>query len=621
MGVAQSKNVASAVSNVANYVQNSTSGVTNTTSINVSKVDISKCFIQLENDFNVKTASNIVQQSNQIISALQNSTVKNDIQQKMLQEATSKVGTLGVGYASATNQSSMLCNVTNNIIQAMSGSINQFASTSNTFTCDDSTIIAKNLNISFSNSANFLSEQTLNNTQITDITNQITQESSQKASATVQGMTGLIIALAILIGAIGYAISKPLASGSKTIIVPCVGIAFIIIPVWLYMVQAPPFFNDNTYLSVNNPKWGGGKCGSENIIKVQERSLPLTEPPMKYNFPILPDENEQKGDLLSMYISKKGLGAKKDKYDTLTNGGYNYANAKTLQYEIKGKFYSSLDKDNKLYEQVFNGFNAPEQYQLPPPLIAVCNGQTYAVIPPVFADGCSGTLVQFNDGFDANTGQILKSLRDDNDRTVCPNFPEKTNSFNQLCCNTNNFYFEKWTSSTTDSTKYSWTGNINSKNIPAANIICNLNISSIRDYFNTGSPELMKRKALYARYLFCRELEIPNLDVYVDDWEPVQYNERGSNIPKIGIASDLKDNCYYFTDYGNWEYKSSIKGGGTIRGQFGICNNQSYKVQNFCKKILGYIIIAIILIFFAYIFLRKPPLKKNVQEKKKKDNK
>ena len=151
MGAVNTKNVSEAVSNVMNYVQQSTTADADAVSSIVNIINVSNCYIELKEDFDVQTSATVIQTANQVLVSTQNATVQNDIQQKMVQEATSKLGSLGIGYASATNQTSMLCNVTNQIVNDMRASIQQFSTIGNNFTCYNSTIKAKNLNISLNN--------------------------------------------------------------------------------------------------------------------------------------------------------------------------------------------------------------------------------------------------------------------------------------------------------------------------------------------------------------------------------------------------------------------------------------------------------------------------------------
>ena len=615
MGVAQSKNVASAITNVANYVSNSTQANTDAVTSIKNSVDIDQCSILLQKDFNINTFSENVQKSSQILTATQDTTIQNDIKQKMLQEAQSKVGTLGIGYASATNETSMLCNVTNQVIQAMIGSITQVATVKNNFTCYKSTIVAQNLNVSFASSTDFLAEQTLDNRQTTDIVNTVSQESKQKATATVEGMAGLLIALALIIGAIGYSVSKPLASSSKIVIVPITGFLFVIIFLWLYLAKAPPFFNEYLYVSVNNPKWGGD-CSSNDLIGVQTKSLKLSEPPLKYNFPLTPRADSlNKGNLISFFISN--LKIDKDQMNIKGNGGYNFKNYQMIGYKMSNsnKYYLNLDESHKLYEKVFAGYDKPEQYQLPCPLIPINNGKYYAKMATEFIECCNPVIVQFTNEFDLQTGNIS-----DNQMllsTKCDSFPKDGKCNN--CCGSINFEFNKWVDS---GDAYRTEMNKIQDSRRYENIICQFIPDVFDSYLNTGDDKLRKRKILYARFLLCESIGIENLDVYIDDYEPIFFRTK-ENEEVYDIAKNQKDKCYKYTDFSTANLTQGLNGGGTITGQFGICNNQSYKIQSFCKKIGGYLLIIIIIFVLLFMGIRKPPKfkKQNLKKEEKKNQK
>ena len=459
MGGVNTKNVSEAVSNVMNYVQQSTTADADAVSSIENIINISNCYIELKEDFDVQTSATVIQTANQVLVSTQNATVQNDIQQKMVQEATSKLGSLGIGYASATNETSMLCNVTNQIVNDMRASIQQFSTIGNNFTCYNSTIKAKNLNISFSSSSDFLSDQTLNNTQVTDITNQITQESSQKASATVQGLAGFLLALAVLIAACGYALAKPIASSAKVVIIPLVIAVIVIVVVWLYLVKAPPFFSEKIYVSVNNPAWGSQNCTVVDLAEIQEKVVTLTAPPLKYNFPLTDYYSpKDRGNLLNMYISKIKQG---DTINSLVNGGYNFNTFSNISEVDNGQYYWNVDKYN-YYDEIFKDLvEDTSKYRLPCPLlpIHVKSDSSYllAKIPKSFQN-CSPQLVQFySDTINSNTGEVTTPKGSSDEDCNSEDMFGTINTCNQQtgncvnkCCNASSFKFSDWVSVDSD---------------------------------------------------------------------------------------------------------------------------------------------------------------------------
>jgi len=330
MGAAVSNNVASAVSSVSNYVSNSTTATNSQISIMVNEIITNTC--TFEGDFNIRTTATVILKSRQIVSALQDANVKNTIAQKMLQQAMSSIGSMGVGYADATNSASEFATSSSTIINSMRAASSESAFADNVFECDHSHF-AGNVNINFSNSTDFLSDQTLKNTAVQTLVNNISQTVTQKATAKVAGLAGFLIALAILIGVIGYALSKPLDTKAAKYIIAAalvIGLGVVVIVLWLY--SASPFFNADTTCNPFEPGSGTG-CGTDCVeccINKKQVTIALAKhPPLRYAYPIF-----QQGDdddptsfipgLLQMCIAKAGneVGGE----SAGSNGGWNGAN-------------------------------------------------------------------------------------------------------------------------------------------------------------------------------------------------------------------------------------------------------------------------------------------------------
>lgn len=624
MGAANTKNVSSAVSNVMNYIQQSTNADSDAVSTIQNTISINNCYIELKEDFDVKTSATVMQTANQVLVATQNATVTNDIQQKMIQEATSKMGSLGIGYASATNETSMLCNVTNQIVNDMNASIQQFSTIGNNFTCYNSTIKAQNLNINFSSSSTFLSDQTLNNKQVADVTNNITQESQQKASATVQGLAGFLLALAVVIAACGYAVSKPIASGAKAIMIPLIIGVIVIVVVWLYLVKAPPFFSEKLWVSVNNPAWGSQNCTVTSLVEIQERVITISSAPLKYNFPITDYYSpKDRGNLLNMYISKIKQG---DTINSLVNGGYNYTTFESIRTKNEDGTYSwNIDDNNRYYIDIFKDIVKKEnleKYRLPCPLLPIHkkDGNQYvlAKIPSSFQN-CSPQLVQFYaDTIDSTSGYVNSSGsagKDCNDSDIfdTPAACSAEGKCVNKCCYASSFKFDDWIGIENEDPFYVKVNDINdlgSKD--KKTIVCQVNSDGFREYFDknfegddtSNVAEIKTRKYLYARFWLCQQIGIPNIDVYINDHELIQYLDPKNNVVQ-GVVTDLKDKGYLFSNFqGNVNYGDAIVSGGNITGQFGVCNNQTYKFQQFCKKAGGYILLFIIVVILVLIGLK-----------------
>ncbi len=610
MGAAISSNTASAITNVLNYVQQSTNTNTNAVSSIQDNVNFNNCYIDLTGDFSIETAATVSQTANQIVSAAQNTTLQNDIVQKMLQEATSKVGSLGIGYAEATNATSQLCNITNQILNTMNSSINQFSTIDNSFTCNSSTIKAKNLSINFTNENNFVAEQTIANSQINDITNSVTQSSEQKASATVQGLAGLLIAIALIIAALGYAIAKPLASGGKSILIPGIVLLVFIVVIWLYMVKAPPFFSEYIYVSPNTSTNFGGSCKADSLKQLEVRSEKLKNPPLKYNFPLVPSaarSGDTKGNLLTMYVSS----LKGDKAaSTSENAGYNLSTLNQIK-DKDNELYWNIDANNQVqFKAIFGEDYGNSKNRLPNPLIClsytVNNEVRYARMSSIFAETCSPQIVQFTNDYDDTgtvTGDEAKGTcnftvaeYNTGDGSSCE---QDMQDCSVQCCNSKFFDITRWVNG--DSDFYT-----KSKEENTTKIICNVNLKSWDSYLYPEDPKLAMKRQLYARFWLGFAVGIPVMDIYINDDELVQLPTAQAKT-NIQVAKDVKDKAYLFSEFtppASNNYASSINSGGIVTGVFGICNDQTYKFQSFCKNAGGYILIVLIVGVVAFIALK-----------------
>jgi hypothetical protein len=209
MGASQSSNVAKSIADVSNKISDETSANANQVNNISNNVSFQNCTVNGKKLQINENATNI-QKSKQIATSIQNSNVQNDIQQELLQKASSTVGSLGIGYADSNNSASMFVNASTDIIQSIETTCGQLNNELNSFTCDNSTINVDDILISLGTSNTFLSDQTVQNQQIADISNKISQKADQTATSTVEGLTGTLIAIAIIIAALGYTITKPL---------------------------------------------------------------------------------------------------------------------------------------------------------------------------------------------------------------------------------------------------------------------------------------------------------------------------------------------------------------------------------------------------------------------------
>jgi hypothetical protein len=200
----------------------------------------------------------------------------------------------------------------------------------------------------------------------------------------VAGLAGFLIALAILIGVIGYALSKPLdTKAAKYVIAAALVIGLGVVIIFLWLSKASPFFNADTTC---NPfaKASGTGCGTDCVkccINKKPTTIMLAKhPPLRYAYPIFQIPSSQGSDftpgLLQMCIAKAG---QEEGSDTAgKNGGWN------------GKIWNSLDDTGKWkYDTTSKSFGVdplPNPLTIPKPPTkdgCSCNGSTgiYFEIP------------------------------------------------------------------------------------------------------------------------------------------------------------------------------------------------------------------------------------------------
>ena len=293
MGAAVSSNTAKSIAKVSNNVSNSTNVSANQVNAVQQQIDFDDCFLMMSGDINIESASQMVAKSKQIVTAMQQSHIQNTIAQQMMQQAKSQTGFLGVGFAEANNYASQMTDATSSVLNQLTTVANQFNYIDQGFRCEGSTFIGKNFLLSQGSSANFFSEQVVKNQQISDIANNITQSITQKATATVSGMSAFLLIFVLLIAACGYVLSKPLSSGSGKIIIGTVMVVGIglLIAVGFIFAWPPLFQQPNLCTLTPMPFMPKTCCKDKNscdiipCIKVTRQTINLRVP-VPFKFPI-----------------------------------------------------------------------------------------------------------------------------------------------------------------------------------------------------------------------------------------------------------------------------------------------------------------------------------------------
>ena len=562
MGAAVSSNTAQAIADVSNSIQNSTTASSDNIATQRQSILTNHCDIEVQGDINIKQTATIAATNKQFAQGMSNSDVKNNIQQKMMQEAMSTVGSMGIGYANASNSASMFSSSTNDVVNTVKTLSTQISNAFNSVTCTDSIIRARNINISQGLSANFLSEQIVKSNNITKISNTISQVAQQKATAKVAGLAGFIIALAVLIIAIGWSFAKAASAGGIIKMVVAIGVIILlgIITGVMYLYKAPPFFNDSEICSMSF-SYGTGDNKCTDCVNTKSQELPLEQTPMKYLFSLTgdpPQDSGLSGSLLEMIVM-----AKSTSDQMKINQGYNGKNANTIN-KIAKEHFSDLPKSVK-DEMTSKTFprGPPNIFTIPEPSSGV-----YHLIPDEYTPDrgdCTPGFIQIIPGEPAGSAPFT------------PSCPSKVSS----------------TSPTTD----------------ISSAISALNVVQWDNYINEVSPQ-------FARFFLLRLLESPkvrfDLTTYEDEKgnEPVVYMDGYDE--KVDLAKNLGDKAYKYRNHtGSQPSTQGKSGSGTVKGLFGVCNNQQYKLRKFSRTWGIGIIILILLLLGGILLYTSIKSKKN----------
>jgi len=348
MGAAVSSNTAKSIATVSNKVSNATTVSDSQVNAVQQQIDFDDCFLDMSGDINIQSASKMVAKSKQIVTALQQSHIQNTIAQQMMQQAKSQTGFLGVGFAEASNYASQMTDATSDVVNQLTTVANQFNYIDQGFRCEGSTFIGKNFLLSQGSSANFFSEQVVKNQQISSIANDITQSITQKATATVSGMSAFLLIFVLLIAACGYTLSKPLSSGSGKIIISTVMVIGIGVLIAVGFIFAwPPLFQKPNLCALTPFKFMPQTC-KDPCIKATKQTIEVLAP-TPFKFPIFdtpieggikPDGAVVVGSLAGMAIAQQGAAAG----SIGTNMGLNAAAAASLITDWNN-FWQSHDKN------------------------------------------------------------------------------------------------------------------------------------------------------------------------------------------------------------------------------------------------------------------------------------
>jgi hypothetical protein len=591
MGGSQSSNVAQATSEVSNRVTNSTA--VNSVQLNQQsqRMDIYNCMIKLSGDLNFNAAATTSIRNQQVAQVKNNTNFNNNLQQAVLQEATSKVGSMGVGYSQASNNTSLFCSISNDILNTVSESADQFNTTNQNFNCTGSTIIAKNLNINFKSSTDFYNNQMLDNSNISDVTNKISQTVTQKAKSTVAGLGGFLIGIALIIAALGYGIAKPLSSGSTKIIVVFILLFILLsIGIGMYIAKAPPFFNDPIKVAVNS-NLSPSDCDS--IVNPQIEDINVNNAPIRYKFALIrnigsnPDGIIPSANLADMAIIACAGG-------NLNNSGYNMSTYNRIE-DIISKLNSKLpilakQTDDQAMKTILS-------YSIPNLLT---NPNTTA-----------GIFYKIPSQYIVSSGKTDRIIG-----TCTPgNFTWDDNAATPEC-------FDNWGSSCKISGNWS---NITCPNGTTKDSdlgLANYNEAEVTPWIHNiitnAGPD---KGAAYIRFVltYILNMGMPggakfDLNVYQQDYELVYYKDPDSTNNDWIIDFPNQKNkgvLHKFTPNGPLDFENGSDSSGTMTLLLGICNNREYQLKQWFSKVGKWILLTILGFAILIVVLRTRSAKAN----------
>jgi len=505
---AVSSNVANAMTQVSNNVSSSITNNSENKNKCEQKIEEINCVIDVHGKETMKNYCKNKFLAKQIQKSTINNNLNNTIAQELSQQATSKVGALGLGFSDANNYVNAMVAASNQISNSIGNISKQTSETTQDYTCIGTRkTIYGDRTIENMTDNNFITDQMIDAGVANSVTNDIKQSIKQTASATVEGMTGLIFALAVLVIAIGIMFASPVKAvfSSKYLMITIIIVVILIILVVMYLRKSWPFFNDIPYVSMTSP------CDNDLIdITDDKHKIKMKTSPLRYSLPLF--GNQDKNNIFLMCLSKYVKKYNITQYDKLNvsvigkdiNSFIDMITTK-LKNSLKNKSYNSsiIDKISNL------------QYK-----------------------------------FD-NDDKIV--IKDDDNVDLIADFNGK---FGEL------FSLE--------------------------------NVDKV----------VVKHLRFICCQLINNDGKTPVFDLQIRIHDDLVENEKIETYLYTPDTTNLDD----------YDYISSISSGGTIQGKFGVCPNNSYKLQKFIRK--GGFAIMILMVLFPIIYLLVLKPKKGDVKKK-----
>lgn len=541
MGQSESKNIAKVIAEVGTEISNTVS-VTQTSIDQIdSDFNLKNCFISGSVDF--RNVGDIIGSNRQIVKAMQNVDVTNEIAQIINQKAIAVTKPLKFGHVKSMQVVSRFASQSVNIVNIINDISNRSSYQRGGFDCTSQFIIG-DVRVGYNSREEFWQDQMGNYNQTEVVANKILQNLTQETGKEIGGISGTAV-LTILIVCLSVVIMAYPASGIVAnyrgwfIGIICLGI--IALPIILYVSKIYPFYFKKSYCAPDSGLIKAKLC--EECKNIETDTFSLDAPPLRYMNNIFYDKNDKDlpFGLLNMVISSLCNGRTCVNY----NQGYN----------AQGWFVSGNVNNRELWVYDTNPPNGLPPLPNPLTVPRACDGNNYCMIPQEYNNIKDESITE-------SYTPIVYSPDLKKDKDIC---------FNKSYVQSNvNLH---------DPDKQYDQGRLNTMAVP--------NIDGWKDYIKKYG----EMGALHARFVLVDYLGY-DTTVYINDNEEVRLAD-GTK----GIAKDHKDKLYKFTNFDtptSWDKR--ITSGGDITGPLGTCVDREYKIGNAFQTYMNWILISIILL-------------------------
>lgn len=313
MGGSQSTNAASAVAQAVNNVRDSTSAnSTQVQTLSQSHID-DNCHYDVGGNFSITQFASDTVKNQQFTTGVSNTGVQNDLAQKLLQSATSTVGSLGIGFSDASNTINMFANAETDIANTISSSVNQYAQITEQNICHNSTYhIGGDFSLAQSIAANSVANNVTKSQYVNNIQNTLDQSSSQTSKATVEGILGALLGILIAVCALSMLIGGKIMILFAVLLV--VGVVVIVV------MNKSVFFGKDIDC---NPLHNASSC--KTCSNPNTKTIRVKSPPVRYMYDIYHSSTSARpSNLMNMVVTAYATNPK-------CNGGYTKATAQQVE--------------------------------------------------------------------------------------------------------------------------------------------------------------------------------------------------------------------------------------------------------------------------------------------------